>query len=315
MQFKKVSLILSFIVASTVLSAPINEDDVNNKYITVDTSIFEDNIDKNVIINGKNPFIEASPIPVKSNKNLFENLLKEEKGNDNVKGKNPYIEASPIPVKSNKNLFEGLLNKEKENNKDVKGKNPYIEASPIPVKSNKNLYEGLLNKEKEVDNDKNSTIETSSFAVKADKNLAEGLLNAEKNKVNGKNPLYEASPIPVKSDKNLAENLLNAEEDKITGKYITVDTSVFEDNVNKNVNGKNPFIEASPIPVKADKNLFEGFTDNKVMKKAPSFGNTNRFGFKNYKNNNANGKNPFIEASPIPVKADKNLFEDLVNKN
>ncbi|ORX50621.1 hypothetical protein BCR36DRAFT_583207 [Piromyces finnis] len=89
MQFKNINIILSFIYfASTVISAPISENDVN----------------------GKNPFIEASPIPVKADKNLFEGLLKAEGINKRDSEKNPFIEASPIPVKADKNLFEGLIN-------------------------------------------------------------------------------------------------------------------------------------------------------------------------------------------------------------
>ena len=55
--------------------------------------------------------------------------------------KTPFIEPSPIPVKTEKDIFEGLINDENINKRD----NSYIEASPIPVKSDKEIPSDIIN--------------------------------------------------------------------------------------------------------------------------------------------------------------------------
>ncbi|OUM59552.1 hypothetical protein PIROE2DRAFT_63704 [Piromyces sp. E2] len=95
MQFKTKNIFLSVLsFTSTVLSAPINEEDIKASYIPVNV---EKLIDNNV---------NASPIPVKADKNIFEGLVDNNKNN---------VNASPIPVKADKNIFEGLADNDKNN--------------------------------------------------------------------------------------------------------------------------------------------------------------------------------------------------------
>ena len=130
-----------------------------------------------------------------------------------------------------------------------------IEASPIPVPSNVKINEKIIN------GGGNPFIEASPITIPFNRNIKGKILKDKRIPMKG---MIEASPIPVSSNRKINEKILNGGQ------------------------GKNPFIEASPIPV-------------------PFTGNINEL------LNGEQGKNPFIEASPIPVPFTGNINEELLN--